>query len=124
MLFNSFLKVACISPVVEVGCPMKNVEIIVEAIKNSKAKVNLFPELCITGYSCGDLFFQDSLLNECYQAIDYLLKNNLLRNLKIAISEHKGMAIVLTSVLFIVLALVVAGLVVNKEKSYYWSVIL
>lgn len=76
MLFNSFLKVACISPVVEVGCPMKNVEIIVEAIKNSKAKVNLFPELCITGYSCGDLFFQDSLLNECYQAIDYLLKNN------------------------------------------------
>ncbi len=49
----------------------------------------------------------------------YLLKNNLLRNLKITILEHKRMAIVLTSVLFVILGLVVAGLVINNEKSYY-----
>ena len=27
------------------------------------AKVIVFPELCVTGATCGDLFFQDTLLN-------------------------------------------------------------
>ena len=57
--------------------------------------------------------------HEANEFSHYLLKNNLLRNLKIAISEHKRMAIVLTSILFVILALVVTGLIINKENSYY-----
>lgn len=57
--------------------------------------------------------------HEANEFSHYLLKNNFLRNFKIAISEHKRMAIVLASVLFVILGLVVAGLVINKEKSYY-----
>ena len=57
--------------------------------------------------------------HEANEFSHYLLKNNFLRNFKIAITEHKRMAIVLVSVLFVILGLVVAGLVINKEKSYY-----
>lgn len=57
--------------------------------------------------------------HEANEFSHYLLKNNLLRNLKIAISEHKRMAIILTSILFVILGLVVAGFAINKEKSYY-----
>ena len=49
----------------------------------------------------------------------YLLKNNSLCKVKIAITEHKRMAIILASVLFVILALVVTGFIINKEKSYY-----
>lgn len=57
--------------------------------------------------------------HEANEFSHYLLKNNLLRNLKIAISEHRRRVFIGTSVLFVILALIVAGLVVNKEKSYY-----
>lgn len=33
------------------------------------AKIVVFPELCITGYTCGDLFSQDILLKESAQAL-------------------------------------------------------
>lgn len=57
--------------------------------------------------------------HEANEFSHYLLKNNSLRKFKIAISEHKRMAIILTSILFVILGLVVAGFVINKEKSYY-----
>lgn len=62
-----FIKVAALTPKVRVADPKYNVEqickMIDEAEKNG-AKVMVFPELSITGYSCGDLFFQETLLNE------------------------------------------------------------
>lgn len=76
MLNNSFIKVACINPIVEVGDPIKNSQEIIRVLALSKASINLFPELCVTGYCCQDLFFQETLLKENYQAIDYIVKNN------------------------------------------------
>ena len=57
--------------------------------------------------------------HEANEFSHYLLKNDLLQRLKIYISEHKTMTIVLTSVLFVMLCSVVIGFVINKEKSYY-----
>lgn len=34
------------------------------------AKIVVFPELCITGYTCGDLFSQDILLNQSAKALE------------------------------------------------------
>lgn len=76
MYKNSFIKVCCISPKVEVGMPLLNAEIIINALKASKASINLLPELATTGYTCGDLFFNDTLMKENYQAIDYIVNNN------------------------------------------------
>lgn len=58
------LKTAAVSPVLKVANPDFNTDEIIkyadEAYKNG-AGVVLFPELSITAYTCGDLFFQDIL---------------------------------------------------------------
>ena len=46
----------------------KIVEIMQQASENG-AKVLVFPELCITGYTCGDLFLQETLLNGAVDAL-------------------------------------------------------
>ncbi|MBR1442404.1 MAG: NAD(+) synthase [Firmicutes bacterium] len=42
-----------------------------EAYENG-AEVTVFPELCVTGYTCGDLFLQQRLINAAYESIIYL----------------------------------------------------
>lgn len=76
MIKNNFVKVCCISPKLSVGMPLDNAKEIVEALKNSKSTINLLPELATTGYTCGDLFFNETLLNESNEAIKYIVDNN------------------------------------------------
>lgn len=60
-----FVRVACITPKAFVCDTQKNCEEIIEKINEAEEKktdVAVFPELCVTGASCGDMFFQDSLL--------------------------------------------------------------
>ncbi len=62
----NFIRIACAVPEVKVGNVAKNVEDICSFIKKADAQdvdIVLFPELAITGYTCGDLFFQDALWN-------------------------------------------------------------
>lgn len=60
-----FIKVAAVTPEVKVADIEKNSTSIIEkaseAYENG-AKIIIFPELCLTGYTCSDLFLQDSLL--------------------------------------------------------------
>ncbi|MGM9970783.1 MAG: NAD(+) synthase [Anaeroplasmataceae bacterium] len=76
MFKNGFLKVACITPSLEVGNPNYNVLEILKVLDECKSSIAVFPELCISGYTCGDLFYSDTLVSDCYQGLDYLLKNN------------------------------------------------
>lgn len=76
MIKNGFIKVCCISPKLNIGMPLINAKEIVNAINNSEATINLFPELVTTGYSCGDLFFNETLLKENEEAISYIVSNN------------------------------------------------
>jgi len=49
-----------------------NAEKIIEIIKDAQKKsveFLVFPELCITGYTCGDLFFKDTLLKGAKEAL-------------------------------------------------------
>ncbi|MBO5867027.1 MAG: NAD(+) synthase, partial [Clostridia bacterium] len=58
------VKIACISPDVHVGdCAYNCNQIFVQAQKAEAngVKIALFPELSITGYTCGDLFLQEIL---------------------------------------------------------------
>ena len=64
---DGFIKVSAATPDVRVGdCEYNADEIIrmVYEMEAQGAKVMVFPELCITSYSCGDLFWQETLLNE------------------------------------------------------------
>ncbi len=76
MYKNGFIKVSCCVPKMKLGNPIENVKEILNCLDNNKSSIALFPELSITGYTCGDLFFQDMLLEEVNIALKYFLKNN------------------------------------------------
>ena len=62
---HGFVKVAAITPKIKVADTAYNSGLIMEAMETASqagAKVVVFPELCITGYPCGDLFWQNKLI--------------------------------------------------------------
>ena len=64
---DGFIKVAAGTPDVQVAdCEFNAAEIIkmVREMEAEGARVMVFPELCITAYTCGDLFWQENLLEE------------------------------------------------------------
>ena len=71
-----FYRVAAAVPDLKVADVSYNKNKIIEKIDEAfKEGVNLvaFPELAITGYTCGDLFFQKSLMDRCKTAIKDLM---------------------------------------------------
>jgi len=59
-----FIRISCAVPAVRVGDVVKNAEDICRYIEKADAEHSdlvVFPELALTGYSCGDLFYQQSL---------------------------------------------------------------
>ena len=69
-----YIRTAAVTPKIKVADPVYNGKVICEKMEEAMAAgaaVVVFPELCITGYSCGDLFWQELLLN---QAKEQLLK--------------------------------------------------
>ena len=62
---DGFVKVAAVTPVIKLGDCIFNADEMIRLIKEAeerRIKVMCFPELSITGYTCGDLFLQDVLL--------------------------------------------------------------
>ena len=69
---QGFVKVAAVTPNMRVADVEYNVNEICRMIDEATeqgAKVIAFPELCITGYTCGDLFSQEILLREAKQGL-------------------------------------------------------
>lgn len=70
---HGFIKVCAATPNIRVADVEFNTEQIIKAIKNSSemgSMLTVFPELCICGYTCGDLLMQDVLLNAAEKAIE------------------------------------------------------
>lgn len=75
-----FTRVAAVSPTLFLGEPNKNIEEItstIEGLNKKNLDIVVFPELCVVGYTCGDLFYQDSLLIQCLEALDFFLNKNV-----------------------------------------------
>ena len=75
---DGFIKTAAASFDVTVADCVTNAEKITEIIKNeAKNGVQLLvlPELCITGYTCSDLFLQSELLNGAEEALKNICEN-------------------------------------------------
>ena len=69
---HGFIKVAAMTPKIRVADPVYNAAEISKGIKEASAKgakIIVFPELCITGYTCGDLFLQELLLAQAREAL-------------------------------------------------------
>ncbi len=70
-----YIRVAAAYPKVELADPGVNSVRISDMIMNlSKkgARLIVFPELCLTGYTCGDLFNQPTLLNAAMRQLGFL----------------------------------------------------
>ena len=71
-----FIRIACAVPTVKVGDVAKNVQDIcayMEKADGENVDVLLFPELAVTGYTCGDLFLQDALLDGALDGLKTIL---------------------------------------------------
>ncbi len=62
---QGFIKVAAVTPKIRVADPVHNRKEICGKLEEAcaaGAKIIVFPELCLTGYTCGELFLQEILL--------------------------------------------------------------
>ncbi len=81
---DGFIKVAAATPKIRVADPAHNAQAVIALMKEAAAqgvKVMVFPELCLTGYTCGDLFLQLPLLLGAEEALGTVLETT--KNLKI-----------------------------------------
>ena len=73
---DGFVKVAAASPSIRVADTDYNAEKILDCIRDADDRgvnVLVFPELCITGCTCRDLFRHDVLLAGARQALMHIL---------------------------------------------------
>lgn len=78
MTTYGFIKVAAVSPRLRVADPLFNVQETEKLMKSADAAgavVAVFPELGLTGYTCGDLFGQQLLLDKTIECLGLLLEN-------------------------------------------------
>lgn len=76
---DGFITVATATPQVAVGDCEANTQAILACINEmaaAHAKVMVLPELCITGYTCSDLFWQTKLLDEAEAALSVIAEGS------------------------------------------------
>lgn len=73
---DGFIKVAALTPQILVGDVQQNAKAILALARNTiahhQAKILVFPELCLTGYTCSDLFLQDLLISAAEKHLAWL----------------------------------------------------
>lgn len=73
---HGFVKAAAVTPKIKVADTVYNREQICMKIREAYekgAKIIVFPELCLCGYTCEDLFLQDRLLNSCKEQLSEIV---------------------------------------------------
>ena len=77
---QGFVKAAAVTPKIKVADTKYNAELILDMMKESTrqgAKIVVFPELCLTGYTCQDLFLQERLLEESLEGLQTVLAQRM-----------------------------------------------
>ncbi len=76
---DGFLRIAAATPRVRVADCASNKEAILALLRDAaeqNAAAVVFPELCLTGYTCGDLFHSVTLLHAAEQALKDLMQES------------------------------------------------
>lgn len=75
---DGFITVSPRSPHIEPCDVTANIDAIIadvtQAYEYDSARIIVLPELCVSGYSCGDMFLQAALLRSCEQALQHFLE--------------------------------------------------
>lgn len=85
-----FIKVAAACPntrVSDVDYNIENILICINEAVEKNCKFIVFPELCVTSYTCGDLFLQEHLLRKAGEGIEALLNSTKDLDMLIAIGS-------------------------------------
>ena len=72
-----FVKAAALAPKIKVADTEHNTQEIIRLMKEAwekGARILVFPELCVTGYTCGELFLQELLLRRAKEALFEIIK--------------------------------------------------
>ena len=80
---HGFIRAAAMTPVIRVADCQYNTDRIIEQAKeaySNNVRLVVFPEMCITGYTCNDLFLQEELIRSAKESLVRLVKQT--RDLK------------------------------------------
>ena len=72
---DGFLKTAAATPAIRLADCAYNAEQILGCMEEARrggVKLLVLPELCITGYTCGDLFLQPTLLQQAQATLEHI----------------------------------------------------
>ena len=93
---DGFVKIAAATPDLRVADCAYNASEIIEQAKQAAARgahLIVFPELCLTGYTCGDLFLQRTLLDGALAALDTVRRETAPLNAAVVVGlplVHQG----------------------------------
>ncbi len=96
---NGFFRVAAATPRVNVANPAANANNIIALatqLNSEKVALAVMPEMCVTGYTCADLFHNSVLLDEANRALEHIAQSTAELNIAIVV----GMPIVLCGTLY------------------------
>ena len=77
---HGFVKVAAATPDIKVADCIYNAQSICSDMKKAAeqgAKIVVFPELCLTGYTCSDLFWQERMLDAAKEGLRKIIKTSI-----------------------------------------------
>ena len=117
-MFDGFLRVAAATPDIRVAdCSFNGASaaaLVSEAYEQGVSLL-ILPELCLTGYTCSDLFLQESLLDGAEKALVALTESTRDRNMVVL----AGLPLTVNSVLYNVAAVLHDGEILGfVPKSY------
>ena len=107
-----FVRIACAVPEVRVADVVKNVEDICGQIKEADtvgSDLVIFPELALTGYTCADLFFQDSLLAAAMEGLQKIMDVS---------ADHPGLTVVVGTPVLLEGQMYNCGAVISDGKLH------
>jgi NAD+ synthase (glutamine-hydrolysing) len=90
MSTNNFIRVAAACPVTNIAdieFNLENIKNCIDTATHQGSKLVVFPELCITSYTCADLFAQQLLLNKAIDGISSLCAYSKDKDILIAVGS-------------------------------------
>lgn len=76
---HGYIRVAAMTPVIKVADCEYNTDRIIELAHeaySNDARLTVFPEMCITGYTCNDLFLQEELISSARKSLVRIAKES------------------------------------------------
>lgn len=113
-----FFRVACVSPPLVVADCEKNADAIIQCVKDANSKnvsLIVFPELCISAYTCSDLFLQTALQTAAIAALEHIAEETK----ALSVLSVVGLPVAAGSALYNCAALVYKGKILALVPKTY-----